>query len=367
MDNDIIKRMIDLAVMIQQVPAPTLAERKRAEFVHEKFLSEGLEDVEIDQVNNVFARLQGKGNRPPVVVSAHLDTVFPLDTDLSLVKREGYIRGPGIGDNSLGVSGLFGLLWSIKKGRRALPGDLWLVANSCEEGLGDLKGMQAVVDRFRDEPLGYIVVEGMALGQIYHQGLDVQRYRIEIQTAGGHSWVDYGKPSAIHILAGLISRLAAIPLPTSPRTTLNVGVIQGGTSVNTIAARAHIELDLRSEDGPILDSLVGKVRELVEELKSDKVEAKMDLIGRRPAGKISRNHPLVRLAVSSLESVGIKPHFNTGSTDANIPLSRGLPAVCLGLTSGCGAHTLSESIWVEPASKGLEQLVRLVRGVFKYL
>ena len=194
-------RILDLAIQIQQIPAPTFNEGRRAVFIRNQFEAEKLTDIQVDSLGNVTARLRGSGFSPPVVVTAHSDTVFPIDTDLSISRKGDKIYGPGIGDNSLGVAGLFGLLWHLQERTTILPGDLWLVSNVCEEGLGDLKGMRAVIDRFKDQPLAYIVVEGMALGQIYHRGLGVQRYRISATTEGGHSWVDFGKPSAIHELA----------------------------------------------------------------------------------------------------------------------------------------------------------------------
>jgi acetylornithine deacetylase/succinyl-diaminopimelate desuccinylase-like protein len=245
------------------------------------------------------------------------------------------------------------------------PGDLWLVANVGEEGLGNLCGMKAVVDRFKENVLGYVVLEGMAFGQIYHQGLNVKRYRITVHTPGGHSWVDYGKPSAVHILANLITRLESIPLTPKPRTTMNVGMISGGTSVNTIAAQASLELDLRSEEAQALAAVSKEVENLVQETNREDVRVFLEIIGERPPGKISIRHPLVRLAVRCLQQQGLTPHFNAGSTDANIPLSRGLPAICLGLTTGSGAHTLDEQIYTEQLSKGVDQLVCLVISLFQ--
>jgi di/tripeptidase len=249
--------------------------------------------------------------------------------------------------------------------RLPLPGDIWLVANVGEEGLGNLSGMRAVVDRFGDGTRAYLILEGMALGQVYHRALGVQRYRITVRTPGGHSWVDFGKPSAIHELAALITSLTALPIPRRPRTSLNVGVISGGTTVNTIAAEASLHLDLRSEGSRALDSLAAGVEELVETANRGEIQVIAEITGRRPAGKIGANHPLVRLARRSLESVGLQPNLGIGSTDANIPLSRGLPAVCLGLTTGGGAHTLNEYINTHPVSQGLDQLVAVIEGVFR--
>lgn len=200
-DASLSARVLDLAVTIQQIPAPPFGEAQRAEFVRQRFAVEGLEAVSLDALGNVFACLPGSGRSKPLVVSAHLDTVFPFDTDLKVRREADRIFGPGIGDNSLGVAGLFGLLWALRQERGdqpGLPGDLWLVANVGEEGLGDLRGIRAVVERFKDEPLAYLILEGMAFGQVYHRALGVQRYRITVRTEGGHSWVDYGRHSAIH-------------------------------------------------------------------------------------------------------------------------------------------------------------------------
>jgi tripeptide aminopeptidase len=313
----------------------------------------------------VLARIPGSGRVSPIIVSAHLDTVFPAGTDLTLRRDEDKVYAPGIGDNSLGVAGLFGLTWELESRRAALPGDIWLVANVGEEGLGNLSGMKAVVDRFGDAVTAYLVLEGMSLGQIFHRGLGVQRYRITSRTIGGHSWVDFGRPSAIHELAALIVRLNAISLPKQPRTSLNVGVISGGTSVNTIAANADLELDTRSEGRQELAALAKCIEELVSQAnKPGIVRIVAEVIGERPAGEIPASHPLITLAVKALQEQGINGLLNIGSTDANIPLNRGLPAITIGLTHGAGAHTVGEFIEIRPLAQGLGQLFSLVGALF---
>lgn len=369
MDSALLSRVLDLAVAIQQIPAPTFDERARAAFIHESFLAEGLCEVAGDELGNVYGCLKGSGRTRPLVVSAHMDTVFPSSTDLRVRRTPGKIHGPGIGDNSLGVAGLFGLLWSMqqKSGESLIPGDIWLVANVGEEGLGDLRGMRAVVERFGSNVLAYLILEGMALGQIYHRGLGVQRYRITVRTHGGHSWVDYGIPSAVNELAMLVTRLAALPLPQRPRTSLNVGVIAGGTTVNTIAAEAHMELDLRSEGTRALEELIQRVESVLQTARRSDVKITCEEIGRRPPGRISASHPLVKLAKRSIEVQGIAANLGIGSTDANIPLSQELPAVCIGLTTGGSAHTVNEFIYTSPLHQGLEQLTGLVEAAFKEL
>ncbi len=376
--NDLTSRLLDLAIAIQQIPAPTFHEAERAKFVHGQFAAEGLKHVEIDSTGNVYGCLESPARQlstinRPVVVSAHLDTVFPPSADLHYVREPERILAPGIGDNSVGVAGLLGLAWALRERGLTLPGDLWLVANVCEEGLGDLRGMRVLVDRFgrcceqpaeRSAPLAYLVVEGMALGQVYHRGLGVRRYRITVRTSGGHSWIDYGQPSSIHELTAISTHIAALKLPRSPRTTLNVGVISGGSSVNTIAAEAMLELDLRSEDSQALDTLAWQVKQITHSAEKSGVTIELEVIGQRPSGELPADHPLVKLAQDCLRAVGSEPHLNIGSTDANLPLSRGLPSVAIGLTTGGRAHTVHEFMNIAPLENGMEQLIRLVSRVW---
>ncbi|PWH12491.1 MAG: peptidase M20 [Anaerolineae bacterium] len=356
---NLVERILDLAVHIQQIPAPTFQETERARFVLEKFLAEGLSQVEMDSAGNVFACLPG-GKHPALVVSAHLDTVFPLETPLTFRKENERMYGPGIGDNSLGVAALFGLVWALRERGITLPGDLWLVANTCEEGLGDLKGMRAICQRFGDTPLLYLVLEGMALGHVYYRGTGVRRYKITFHTQGGHSWTDFGRLSAIHELAKVAAQIAALKIPSLPRTAFNIGRIGGGTSINTIAAQAWLELDLRSEDAVVLNQLARRVEALLDAAQQPGLQIERQVIGHRPAGEISPLHPFIQLAQSTLRELGIEPSLTVGSTDANIPLSLGYPALVLGITCGGGAHTVGEYLETGSVATGMEQLVRFV-------
>jgi tripeptide aminopeptidase len=319
----------------------------------------------MDSVNNVYARLEGKRNSKPLIVSAHMDTVFPLGTSLHMTREEDRIYGPGIGDNSLGVAALFGLLWMLRERKIELKNDVWLVANVCEEGLGDLRGMKAVVDRFGENVKAYLVIEGMSLGHIYHRAIGVRRYRVTAKTAGGHSWSDYGQPSAVHEAAKLVTQIASLSVPVIPRTTLNVGKISGGTGINVLASEATFELDLRSESMDTLSGLVRQVEGMIRSANKEGVKIEYELIGQRPAGEIASDHPLIRLAGECLREQGLKAELTSGSTDANIPLSRGYPSVVLGVTTGSGAHTVHEYIEVGPVEKGMEQLVRFVSKVME--
>jgi len=354
-------RTLDLAIQIQQIPAPTFSEGARGEFVRKLFIQEKLEDVSMDSLGNVYARLPGKQKKArALVVSAHLDTVFPAGTNLQIKQEAGRVFGPGIGDNSLGVAALFGILWLMRERKTELKHDVWFVANVGEEGLGDLRGMRGVLERFGDEPLGYLVLEGLALGHVYHRAIGVRRYRIAAKTRGGHSWSDYGQPSAVHELAALVTQLTNMRLPQEPRTTMNVGVIQGGTGVNVLAAEARCELDLRSESPAVLAKIVSQVKDIILHWRHEGVKIQAEIIGERPAGEIPAEHPLVKLAVECLHEQGLEAMLTAGSTDANIPLSQGLPAVVMGVTTGNGAHSLNEYADTQLIEKGLESLTRFV-------
>jgi tripeptide aminopeptidase len=360
-----VQKLLDLACDIQQIPAPTFQEAARAAFVRDRMLAEGLVDVEIDDLGNVFGRRPGQdASAAPLLVTAHTDTVFPAGTPLNLVRSADRIAGPGIGDNSLGVAGLFGLVWALQG--QALPADVLLAANVGEEGLGDLRGMRRVVDRLGARARFTIVLEGMALGHIYHAALGVRRYRITARTEGGHSWLHFGRPSAIHALVRLGARITDLPLPASPRTTFNIGTIAGGTSINTIAREASFDLDLRSEAPGTLAGLAARVENLAAEFSTPDMAIELKIVGDRPVGSIPRTHPLVQLAARALAEVGVSDcAFEIGSTDANIPLSRGMPCVCLGLARGANSHRPDEYIETRDLERGLESVMRVVKGAFE--
>jgi len=362
--DDLANRVIDLAIKIQQIAAPTFAEEERGEFVRSFFQAQNLKDVSMDSLGNVYGRLPGKERSvKPLIVSAHLDTVFPASVNLQYRKEEGRIVAPGIGDNSLGVSALFGIIWSLTERKIVLEHDLWIVANVGEEGLGDLRGMRGVVGRFGRDVIGYLILEGLALGHVYHRAIGVRRYRISVKTAGGHSWSDYGQPSAVHELAQLVTQLTAVRLPSQPRTTMNVGTISGGTGVNVLASEAKCELDLRSEDSNALKQLCDQVEELLKDAGREGVKMSLEVIGERPAGEITAEHPLVQLALNCTREQNLSPVLTAGSTDANIPLSLGIPAVVMGVTTGGSAHTTNEFIDLGPVQSGLNIILDFVERV----
>jgi tripeptide aminopeptidase len=356
-------RVIDLACEIQQIPAPTFREHERADFLRELFSNQGLQDVRIDLTGNVWAHLSG-GEQRPVVVSAHLDTVHLGEKPVPLMRETQRITGPAIGDNAMGLAAMVCLAEYLIQHRIFLPGPLYFIATVGEEGIGNLTGMRAVVEHLGDQPIAYIILEGIGLGSVYHRALGVERFKITVETPGGHSWADYGIPSAIHELSHLISRLTTNSYPRYPRTTINIGTIQGGTSVNTIASQAYCTLDLRSEDYNTLKKTVARIKRIAASSQRSNVRLMFESIGARPAGEISENHPLVKLALDCLRQEGIPAYPGVGSTDANVPLSRGYPAVCIGITHGGYAHTSNEYVLTDPVGPGVKQLISLVHRVW---
>lgn len=366
---DEVEAIVQTTIAIQQIPAPTGYEQQRAAYVCSRMSALGLLDVHIDEVNNVYGRRAGTGQDQNILIAAHTDTVFPADTDLTVHRKGDRISGPGIGDNSLGVAGLLHLAQALQRYNIEHTGDIWFVANVGEEGLGDLRGMRAAVDALHDQIGAAIALEGCDLGRIFHEAIGVRRYRITVEAPGGHSWGDFGAPSAIHTLVQLAEHFTRLQVPPSPRTTFNIGVIEGGTSINTIAQHASLLLDLRSADTDALMTLVHQVEHLVDETRvaNPTIKLYLEQVGNRPAGRIDRSHPLVQAAAASLQVLEVPITYDTGSTDANIPLSRGIPAVCVAIGDGDHAHRRDEYIDTTRISTGMRALLLLTLAAASYL
>jgi acetylornithine deacetylase/succinyl-diaminopimelate desuccinylase-like protein len=290
---------------------------------------------------------------------AHTDTVFPAQTNLTINRNNGTIHGPGLGDNSIGVSGVMGLVYWLREQDITPACDLWLVATSREEGLGNLDGARLAYETLKNDIGAVINVEGLAYGYIYHAGIAVRRLNITAYADGGHSWLHYGKASAIHEIVQLAAKITTLNPSTNPRTTYNIGIIEGGHSINSIATQASIWLDMRSEETRALIELENTVRALIEEAKTDDVKFTIEVVGDRPAGQISKSHPLIQGAIVALEETGVRGILQVGSTDGNIPLSDGCPTVTIGITRGGNAHRTDEFIETAPVKEGMRQLIAL--------
>ncbi len=352
--------VLDLAQRICAIPAPTFSEERRAAFVREEFAAQGLE-AWIDEAGNACARRRGRG-RGVLLVSAHTDTVFPAGADLSVRHEDNRLVGPGIGDNSLSVAALLTLPRILDQAVIQTESTLVLCANTGEEGLGNLRGMRHAVATYRDDLTAVIVLEGHHLGRVYNHAVGSRRLRITVTAPGGHSWGAFGQASAIHVLGEMIAAIAKLPVPVEPKTTFNVGMIDGGVSINTIAPRATMTLDLRSVDPTSLTHLISQVVAIVEAANDAArgISVHNEIIGDRPGGIMSPDAPVIRATLDTLQALGLDPQLSAGSTDANIPIAEGIPAVCIGLTTGGHAHRLDEYIDIPPLTTGLTQLALLV-------
>ncbi len=352
--------IVETAIAIQQIPAPTFDEGLRASDVAARMRAIGLVDVHIDAISNAYGRVPGRNNGPKLLIAAHLDTVFPAATDLTIRREGSRIYGPGLGDNSLGVAGLLHLARALIQHNTPNEGDIWCVANVGEEGLGDLRGMREAVNQLPGIHAA-IALEGGGIGRIVHAGIGVRRYRIVARTAGGHSWLDFGSPSAIHALVQLASKLTGMATSSNPKSTFNIGVIEGGTSVNTIAQHAALLLDLRAEQPAELASLIEQTSRLLAEVRASdpRIALEAEIVGDRPSGSIPTDHPLVQTTAAAYASQGIEVSYESASTDANIPLSRQIPSVCFGIGDSENAHRTDEYIETGRISAGLRALLLL--------
>ncbi|MBZ0302070.1 MAG: M20/M25/M40 family metallo-hydrolase [Anaerolineae bacterium] len=351
---------IDQSTTLQQIPAPTFQEKARANYVIDLYRQFDLRDLHIDSVYNAYGRLPGKNSdHPALMVSAHTDTVFPADADLTQRREANLIYGPGLGDNCFGLGGMLGLL-AFVCGQNIVPDrDIWFVATSREEGLGDLGGIKAAYETLKSRIHSVVNLEGLAFGHIYHAGIAVRRLHITTAGAGGHSWLHYGRQSAIHGIIQLGSRILALDPPQAPRTTYNIGMLEGGQGINVIATSAGMWLDMRSESPQALAQLEQQVRGHVADLTSEDLSFQVEVVGDRPAGSIPAEHPLVQAGLAALAQLGVQGILETGSTDANVPLADGCPAVTIGITRGGNAHRLDEYVELGPVTDGVRQLILL--------
>lgn len=350
--------VLDLAAVIAETAAPTKDEGKRADLVQRLFADAGVADVRRDELHDVVARIPGSSSGGPLLLAAHLDTVFDRATPLGVARTDGRLSGPGIGDNSVGVAAVL-MLPVLLRDLGVTPAvDLLLTGNVGEEGLGNLAGIRRVMD---DHPeIGAVVaIEGHNLGRVTHVAVGSVRLRVTVRGPGGHSWGDYGNPNAIHEAARMIADLDRIPLPQQPKTTLSVGLVEGGISVNTIAPSASFVVDLRSTDAATLGRLKERV---IAALRpgDDRVHVEVDILGERPAGFLPLGSRIVQTGIEVLRLLGHPASADASSTDANPAINRGVPAICVGLTTGGNVHTAAEFIDVAPIASGLAQLVLLV-------
>jgi tripeptide aminopeptidase len=351
---------IDELIRICEVPAPTFEEEKRAEYFASLFKAMGLKP-EIDDVGNVEVSVR-KNGKPRIVLSAHLDTVFPFDE--IRVKREGsMLRAPGISDDSAGLAALYFLARAFQQTKLPMKGSLTLLATVGEEGLGNLRGVKHFFERTTNKVDSFISLDGCDSERLVTSGLASKRIRVYFRGPGGHSWGDAGTPNPIHASGEFLSRIHKLELPGEPKTAINVGIISGGTSINAIPTEMYMDLDMRSEQADSLKALDEFVLKALRESTyvNGAIATESKILGERPSGTISPDHDLIRAAVASNKRFAIPAKLDVGSTDSNIPFSLGIPAITLGVGGRSGKiHTPEEWYDVKGADKGLKRTALLL-------
>jgi acetylornithine deacetylase/succinyl-diaminopimelate desuccinylase-like protein len=339
-------------VAITEIAAPTGEEDERGQMILTRFEAAGLENIRVDGAGNVVARRPGVRDIPPVVLCAHMDTVFPRETKL-VVRAEGSrLSAPGIGDNARGLAAMLAIAESFAQERIVTESPIDFVASTGEEGLGDLHGIKYFFSE-HSEASAMIALDGPGDSRIVNVALGCFRMRLIFVGPGGHSWSAFGAPNAAHAVGITAAKIADIMMPAAPRSSASVTRIGGGTSINSIPHRAWLEVDLRSTTERGLRFLADEVvtaayaaERMVNETRNqntDPLELDIEIIGRRPCGRVADEHPLARAAASATELIGRQPEFVVASTDANVPLSLGIPAITIGAGgSGGGAHTEGE-------------------------
>lgn len=337
------ERLEALLETITETPAPTFEEGPRADVVARLLQAAGA-DVERDAVGNVVARLSRERPRPLVLVAAHLDTVFPAGTDVRIRRDGDRLYAPGIGDNSASLAVLAHWVELVLAQGRPEPAVV-VAATVGEEGLGDLRGARELVSHV--EGAAFVALDGH-LGTIVGRAVGSKRFEVSIRAAGGHSWGDYPSPSAVHAAGDAIHALTRMPVPAEPKSTYNVGRIQGGRSINAIAEEAWFDLDLRSLDPEELERLAREARKRIRRVeRAHGVSIDMAPVGERPAAHVD-NDRLIRAAREALASVDVSPRVASSSTDANAAMAAGIPSIGFGVYRGGDAHRTSE--WLDPSS-----------------
>lgn len=350
-------------VALCEIPAPPYKEQRRAAAYRALLTAQGLTKVRIDAEGNVLGERPGTGSGPTVVLAGHLDTVFPEGTNVKTRREGGRIYGPGIADDCRGLAVVAAVARAFNLAGVKLPGTVIFVGNVGEEGAGNLRGTRHLYAKELAGRIDYFIsVDGAGTGTT-SRAVGSHRYRVTYSGPGGHSYGDFGMPNPVHALGRAIAGIGDLQVPTQPRTTFNVGVITGGTSVNSIAMTAAFDVDMRSPSAESLNDVDGKLQRIVRDAaaaenarwpaadSAKRVHLKVDTIGIRAAGSQPDDAPIVRAAVESAKSLGFTTRVGASSTDANVPIGLGKPGITIdGGGRGDGSHSLDE--WYEDGEKG---------------
>jgi acetylornithine deacetylase/succinyl-diaminopimelate desuccinylase-like protein len=362
---------LDQQVSICEIPAPPFKEQQRAEEFRHRMIALGYADARIDGEGNVISQI-GQSNGPTVLIAGHLDTVFPEGTDVRTARVGDRVSGPGIGDDCRGLAVVLTLAKVMKEQRLVPRGRVLLVANVGEEGPGNLRGVRHLFTKEFAGKIDYFIsVDGAGDGEITSRAVGSHRYTISFEGPGGHSYGAFGMTNPTHAMGRAIAKIADLQVPTDPKTTFNVGIVRGGTSVNTISPLAQMDVDMRSESAESLQDIDTRIRAAVDAAVAEEkarwpasraaITVRYDTIGIRPTGGQADDAPIVRTALAAVEAVGWRPSTSASSTDANLPIAMGIPAITInGGGRSSGAHGTLEYYQETPDAYKGPQLALLI-------
>ena len=348
------------------IPAPSHHEEKRAEYCKKWFIANGFENVTVDKALNVLAPVGVTDSGDITVVMAHTDTVFPDTEPMPMVEKEGFIHAPGVTDDTANLAVLMVCARFFRENFPEGKGGVLFVANSCEEGLGNLKGSRQIAADYGPRIKEFISLDSSCMGRMVTLAVGSHRYKVTVRTEGGHSFGSFGNRNAIHQLAAMISMLYTVKVPVegNSKTTYNVGCISGGTSVNTIAQEAEMLFEYRSDSRVCLEKMEKIFENAVETFRAAGAEIDVELLGERPCSAPvdpARFGALKgRVADALRETLNLEFLERSGSTDCNIPLSAGIPAVCFGVCRGAGCHTREETLELASLEDGCRLLLNFL-------
>jgi tripeptide aminopeptidase len=366
-------KFIEEQIRVCEIPAPPFKEETRGKELERLFNQAGLKNVRMDKAGNVIGVRPGASPHPNLVFSAHQDTVFPEGTDVKVKRESNVLKAPGIGDDCRGLALMLAVIHALDEAKVQTPGTITFVADVGEEGLGDLRGMKELFyNTLKGQIDKFISVDGTGLG-ITNVGVGSNRYRVTFKGPGGHSFGAFGLVNPIQAMGRAIAKIDAFEVTTNPKVTFNVGRVGGGTSVNAIPFEAWMEVDMRSADPAALKAIDTKFNAAVKEAVNEEnqrwhnngtITAAAELVGIRPAGQTPTDSPIVQTAISVSRALGIKESLREGSTDSNVPMNLGIPAITIsGGGIGTGAHSLNETFDTTDSWRGTQRAILLAAAL----
>lgn len=356
--NSLIARVREIA----EIPSPSFQEAERSTYLMEAFPTAGLSDTTRLPKGSVIGFTGSARDENMLLLAAHIDNVFPMDTDLTTRIQGSTLFGPGTGDNAANVAAILTLAEVLRANDIDLKRNVAFCGTVCEEASGNLAGMAEVLDHLGGRLRTVIAVDGRT-PYLMHRSQAIRRYRLRATGPGGHSWDGFGTPSAVHEMARVVTALAALEVPADPRTTFNVGTIHGGKSVNAIAQECTADVDLRSLETRDLENLERQFLDIVERLPQKGIGFAAEMAGERPAAEEPRESPLVKTAIAAAAHLGFQARLTASSTDAALSLARGISSISMGTYRGSGVHTLEETVDLDSLTTGLKWLALTVMAL----